>query len=205
MVFARLAGVALLAAAALPARAQTAEAPPPLTLGSPEALPFSDAELQQALLARLLPPGDEAGAPGLPRVAVEPAGEGAGTVRVGGQRRVVTVGGSSGPGAPRVVALVIAELLTAAAEPPAEPAAPAVTASTAGAPPAAIAADGEASAGPARTSAPPWAQRLSVTAGAAKGTNGDELLAGTLDADVVVPLPGGGLRLYPSAGLTFMP
>src|SRR5579871_2488141 len=92
MVFARLAGVALLAAAALPARAQTAEAPPPLTLGSPEALPFSDSELQQALLARLLPPGDDAGTAGLPRVSVEPAAEGAVTVRVGARSRLVTIG-----------------------------------------------------------------------------------------------------------------
>src|SRR5579871_395143 len=92
MVFAGLAGVALLAAAA-PAGAQSPEAtPPPLTLGSPEALPFSDSELQQALLARLLPPGDDAGTAGLPRVSVEPAAEGAVTVRVGARSRLVTIG-----------------------------------------------------------------------------------------------------------------
>ncbi len=205
MVLVRFASLALLvaAAAASPARAETADAPPPapLTLVQPEALPFSDVELQRALLARLLPPAGEPGGPGPPRAEVAPAGEGAVTVHVGARSRVVALGNRSGADAARVVALVIAELLSAGAEADTAADAPAVVPSVAVAPseplPTIVAT--------APTPRPGSAWRLCMTAGAEKGTSDEELLTGTLDVDLVVPLGRGRLRLAPSAGLTVMP
>jgi len=48
-------------------------------------------------------------------------------------------------------------------------------------------------------------RRLYVTSGLAKGVGSEELLAGTLDADLAVPVGLSGLRLAPSAGLVYMP
>jgi hypothetical protein len=208
---ARLAGVVFvaLAAATSPAWAETAvPAPAPVTLVQPEALPFSDAELQQALLARLLAP---AGRAELPATEVDPAGAGAVTVHVGGRSRVVAVGNRNGVAAARVVALVIAELLTTAAAPPADDDIPAAAspARVAPAPLSAVAVAPDTPVAVIASAAPAPNQRaarqVSVTAGASKGTNNQEDLAGTLDIDLLVPLGHGRLRLVPSAGLALMP
>jgi hypothetical protein len=195
-------GVALLAAAG-PARAQTAEAPPPgLTLVRPEALPFSDADLQQALKARLSPVGRA----GPPHATVEPVGEEAVTVSVGEASQLVTLGDRSGPAAARVVALVIAELVSEAAEAsPAPAAAPAAEPKVVAAPAAPHEPPASISVGAEPVQGRAWARRLSVTAGLAKGTNGEEWLAETLDVDLALDLPWEGPRLYPSIGLTIMP
>ena len=208
---ARLAGVAFLtlAAGTSAAWAETADpAPAPLTLGQPEALPFSDAELQQALLARLLAP---AGGAGLPATEVDPAGVGAVTVHVGSRSRVVAVGNRNGVAAARVVALVIAELLTTSDETPVDDdisaAPPPARVAPVPLPDAAVTPDTPvamiASAAPAPNQR--TARQVSVTAGASKGTNNQEDLTGTLDVDLVVPLGHGRLRLVPSAGLALMP
>jgi hypothetical protein len=47
--------------------------------------------------------------------------------------------------------------------------------------------------------------QVSVTAGVSKGTAAEELAAGTLDADFLLPLGQGRLRLAPSIGLVEMP
>ena len=193
-----LAGLAL---AALGRTAAGQELPAPITMVDPGTAPFSSAELGQALLARLFP-GEDAGPP---PVRIAPAGEGAVTGAVGDRSRMVTLGDRTGPAAARIVALVIAELMSDAAEsdpkrdadatrPPG-----AVVPGVSNAEPAAVVA------APALTppgSAPPL--RLTITAGVAKGMGSEELMAGTLDADLAVPLAG-RLRLAPSAGLVYMP
>jgi hypothetical protein len=166
----------------------------------PSTSPFSSAELGQALLARLFP-GEDAGPP---QVRIAPAGNGAVTVEVGERSRLVTLGDRTGPAAARVVALVIAELMSDAAESEAKRAAaappPRVTAASASnlPPESVLAAPSPAPAG----STPPL--RLYVTGGVAKGAGAEELLAATLDADVTVPMVG-RLRLAPSAGLVYSP
>ena len=181
------------------ARAQgaTDAAPAPRFPTDPDALPFSEIELQQALLARLLPSEGEPG-PAAARVAA--AGPGTVSVRVGDQTRVVVVGDRTGTAAARVVALVIAELMSVRTTSP-------VTAPV-GAP--ALSAElGPTTATAVRTSsdaAPggrPW--RLSATGGASKGVGGDELVAATLDSDLVIPLRDGRWRLSPSVGLKYTP
>src|SRR4029079_5063129 len=72
---------------------------------------FSSAELTQALLARLFPADDGADPPGL-RIA--PAGAGTVNVQISDRSRVVAIAARSGPAAARVIALVIAELLSGA-------------------------------------------------------------------------------------------
>lgn len=83
------------------AQSQTPDAP--VTQAQTGPLPFTNAELDQALLARLLTPPDETGA--LRTTRVEPAGPGAVRVQVGTRSRVVALGGRSGAAAARVVAL----------------------------------------------------------------------------------------------------
>jgi hypothetical protein len=201
--------VAASLAAAGPARAQgPAEdddrPPAPIMLADPDALPFSNAELTQALLARLLP-ADEARPP---QIRVAPDGTpGAVTVRVGDRSRLVALGERTGTAAARVVALVVAELMSDAA-PVADvesdaagtaPAAPAVTVSDAP-PSASLAARPLPPApGPAR---PP---RLCVTGGVSKGTGAEELFAGTVDGDVALAIGPDWARVVPSVGLTVMP
>ena len=190
------ASLAFMAAAQpAPGRAQTAEeaAPAPITLVDPGAVPFSSADLVQALLARLSPDGEA----GPPRVQVAPADAGTVDVQVGDRSRRVTLGERNGPAAARVVALVIAELMSGGPEVESEdagdaaaPVSPVVTVSAPAAP--APPADG-----------PP--SRLYITSGLAKGAGSEELLAGTLDVDLAVPVGRGGLRLAPSAGLVYMP
>jgi hypothetical protein len=198
---------------ATPAQGETADgAPVSVTLLQPEALPFSESELVQALLAQLPAPAGEptpADGPGLPRAEVEPAGAGAVTVHVGGRSRVVVVGDRSGAGAARVVALVIAELLGADAEADAtgptaaeQPAVVATGGAATGEPPASLATGTPTSQSAAE---PGWTPRLCVTAGAVKGTSTDELWAGRVNADLVMPWGPGRLRFAPSAGLTVMP
>jgi hypothetical protein len=184
-----------------PARAQgSGDAPPaPLTLTDPDALPFSDTQLQQALLARLLPSLDEPG-PAAARVAA--AGPGAVSVQVGGQSRVVDVGDRTGTAAARVVALVIAELMTArrpsavpvpigAPAPPTEP-----TPETA----AVARADLQPAGGIGGRA---W--RVAAVGGVSKGLGGEELALATLDTAVVIPHGDSRWRLSPSMGLSFMP
>jgi hypothetical protein len=214
MVRVRAGGVVLLAllVVATPARGETADATPAtVTLVQPEALPFSQDDLQQALLARLAPMGEAApaGEAGLPSASVEPAGAGAVTVHVGGRSRVVVMGERSGAGAARVVALAIAELVSADAEPEAAgttaaetPSVVATGVAATSAPPATFVAVAPAPATEAESGRMP---RLCVTAGVAKGTNADELWAGALDVDLVMPWGSGLLRFAPSAGLTVMP
>ena len=218
MVRVRIWGIALLAVlvAATPARGQTTEAAPvSLTLAQPEALPFSEEELRQALLARLPAPADGAG---VPAAAVGPAGPDAVTIQVGDRGRIIVVGGRTGAAAARVVALAIADLLSADAQPEgAAPAAAEAPAATTAAEAPAVVATGVAAPStsppsiaasaptPAREAQPGWMPRLCVTAGAAKGTNANELWAGTVNADLVMPWGPGRLRFAPSAGLTVVP
>jgi len=194
---------AVFAAASRPASGR-AEEPAPITLVDPETLPFSSAEMTQALLARLFPADDGADPPGF-RIA--PAGAGTVTVQIGDRSRVVAIGDRSGPAAARVIALVIAELLSGAGaeaapdEGAAAPAAPTATVLRAASePPGRF--DGTAAAAPADHGV---VRRLSVAGGATKGIGSEELLAGTLDADVVLPIGAGWARFAPSAGLTVMP
>src|SRR6185295_8040625 len=127
---ARLACMAAVFAAASRPASGRAEEPAPITLVDPETLPFSSAEMTQALLARLFPADDGADPPGF-RIA--PAGAGTVTVQIGDRSRVVAIGDRSGPAAARVIALVIAELLSGAGaeaapdEGAAAPAAPTAT------------------------------------------------------------------------------
>lgn len=192
------AGLAL-AAVGRPASGQ--ELPAPITMVDPSTAPFSSAELGQALLARLFP-GEDAGPP---QVRIAPAGNGAVTVEVGERSRLVTLGDRTGPAAARVVALVIAELMSDAAESEAKRAAaapppPRVTAATASTlPPESVVA--APSPAPTGSTAP---LRLYLTGGVAKGAGAEELLAATVDADLTVPLVG-RLRLAPSAGLVYTP
>ena len=191
------AGLALVAVAR-PARGQAQAAPEaapaPITLVDPVAVPFSSADLVNALLARLTPEGEA----GPPRVQVAPADGGAVDVQVGDRSRRVALGERNGPAAARVVALVIAELMssddpeveTEGGDDDAAPVSPVVTVSAPAAP------------APDAPGAPP---RLYVTSGVARGVAAEELLAGTLDVDLAVPLGRSGLRLAPSAGLVYMP
>jgi hypothetical protein len=207
MVVFRFAGVAslALAVATSPARAETAEPEAaPLTLVRPEALPFSDAEIQRALLARLPPPGGDLGEPGLPPVEVEPAGAGAVTVHVGPRSRLVTVGKRLGVDAARVVALVIADLVSEDTETTSGADAPAAPSVTVAGPPIAVPPTVDVVVGPLRV---PTARvyRLCLTAGAARGTGDEESVDRTLDVDLVMPLGDGRLRFALSAGLALMP
>lgn len=167
--------------------------PVSLTLSGTAALPFSDVELEGALLARLLrPPPDRAAAP---VARVEHRADGAVLVRVGDQTRVVDVGERTGPAAARIVALVIADLVSARAEPaPAQPPPTAV----AWVPPPAL----EAAPAPVR---PTRALRLCVTGGASRGIGTQELPAGDLNVDLVVPIARGRWRWSPGAALVAMP
>jgi hypothetical protein len=107
-----------------------------------------------------------------------------------------------------VVALVIAELASrpSAAEPVADDgaaaAAPTVTVAAVGASPLSVPSL-EASAPGAP--APALATRLTVVAGASKGTGSEEQVAATVDADVALRLGSHGLRLVPSVGLVYSP
>jgi hypothetical protein len=188
------------AAVAQPARgqAQTPDQPSsaPITLVDPGAVPFSSTDLAQALLARLFP--EEELSPS--RVRVGPAAAGAVDVKVGDRSRRVALGERNGPAAARVVALVIAEIMSSGPEVEAEgaagddeddaPVSPLVTVSAPTEPV------------PAVRGAPP---RLYVTTGVAKGVGAEELLAGTLDVDLALQVGRSGLRLAPSAGLVYMP
>jgi hypothetical protein len=207
MVIFRFAGVSLLAlaVATLPARAESAEAEAaPLTLVQPQALPFSDAEIHRALLARLPPPGGDPGEAGLPPVKVEPSGAGAVTVHVGPRSRLVTVGKRLGADAARVVALVIADLVSEDTETTSTADAAAAPSVTVAGPPIAPPSRVDVVVGPPREPTP-RVHRLSLTAGAAKGTGDEEPLTRTLDVDLVLPLGDGPLRFAPSVGLTLMP
>jgi len=207
MVIFRFAGVSLLAVAVAtsPARAESAAAEAaPLTLVQPEALPFSDAEIQRALLARLPPPGGDLGEAGLPPVEVEPAAAGAVTVHVGPRSRLVTVGKRLGADAARVVALVIADLVSEDTETTSTADAAAAPSVTVAGPPIAPPPRVDVVVGPPREPTP-RVHRLSLTAGAAKGTGDEEPLTRTLDLDLVLPLGDGPLRFAPSVGLTLMP
>lgn len=197
----------MLALLASPGRAAADPAPPAeLALTGAAELPFSETELQQALLARVLSAGE---GPGQPRTRVERVSSGVVAVHVGDRTQVVALGERTGVSAARVVALVIAELLaarqtTGTAEP-----APAVAAGridspapVAALPPVALAPPPVAPtpAAPSR----PTKLSVAVTGGASKGTGSQERLAGTLNADVSI---GGGRRwrLVPSVGLIGMP
>jgi hypothetical protein len=211
------AGLAWLGARPLLAQGAAGDEPPaaPVTLVDPDAAPFSSAELTQALLARLL-----TGDAGATTVQVSPAGPGQVTVRVGKRSRVVELGDRTGPGAARVVALVIAEL---ASSNPAEgdvetPGAPIVTVggSSRTAPPVPSAPPVrsappvpsdpsvpavEAVAAEPPASGPPL--RFTLTGGVSKGLGHEELLNAGADADVAVPIGPEGFRLVPAAGVLF--
>ena len=179
---------------------EPAPSPAPLATVDP-GLPFSTGELAQALLARLSP-ADE---PAPPRLKVEPAGADRVAIQVGDRSRVVQIGERTGPDAARVVALVIAELLSDGGDAPQEeggaPSAPAVTvARSSNEDPASLLTS--APLVPSRPSPPP---RLCVTGGGTKGLGSEELLAATLDVDVVLPYGPGWARVAPSAGLALMP
>jgi hypothetical protein len=174
----------------------------------PEGLPFSNEELDQALLARLL--RDEAAHRPVPWM--EPADAGEVVVHVGERSRVVAVGDRTGPAAARVVALVIAELLSNTEAAPSEHAAPAAAAAAADpSAPIVVVAEPPPAGSPAAiapaTSRTIFAAgtRLSVTAGISKGTGVEELASGAVDADLVLPVGRGRLCIAPSLGLTAMP
>jgi hypothetical protein len=175
-------------------------------------LPFSSGELAQALLARLFPTDDAT----LPRLQVAPADSGTVAVQVGSRSRVVTLAERTGPGAARVVALVIAELMTIDPEVAEQPEEAEETDEDDASPASRAGTRAEAAKRPAPiTIAAPAVQpteagtprRLFVTAGAAKGIGSDELLAATVDADVALASPFGPswLRLTPSVGLVYTP
>jgi hypothetical protein len=199
--------VAVVLAAALagvlavqPARAQEgASGAMPVAVSGSKALPFSDAELESALLARLLGPPEHIGEP--PVARVERTSEGAVTVRVGDDTRVVQVGARTGPAAARVVALVIADLLSGRSLPVSvTPASPApentALAPDVAAPPVARHA----------TPIPPVrAPRVCLTAGASKGAGTQELLAANADLDLVIPVARTPWRWSPSIGVITMP
>jgi hypothetical protein len=175
-----------------------APTPAPLATVNPD-LPFSTGELAQALLARLSP-ADE---PAPPRLKVEPAGADNVAIQVGDRSRVVPIGERTGPDAARVVALVIAELMSDGTDAAQEEggSAPAVTVSR----------SRNEVAAPVLTSPPSVATgpspppRICVTGGATKGLGTEELVAGTIDADVVVPYGPAWARIAPSVGLILMP
>jgi hypothetical protein len=193
------AAVAGLAVAARGAHAQAETPVAPVTPAQADPLPFTNAELEQALLARLLTPPDETGA--LRTTRVEPAEPGAVRVQVGTRSRVVALGERTGAAAARVVALVIAELVSAAPDASASAAAvPAVSPPLVPPPRAAV-----APAPPATPSGRSSVPRVCLTGGVAKGVGNEELLAGTLDADLVVPIGRGRLRIAPSVGLVITP
>ena len=179
------------------AQGATDAAPAPQFPNDPDALPFSDTELRQALLARLLP---SAGEPGPAAARVAAAGPGTVSVRVGDQTRVVVVGDRTGTAAARVVALVIAELMSARTTSPviAPVGAPALPDEQWPTTVTAVRTSSEAA-----PRGRPW--RLSVTGGASKGLGGDELAAATLDSDLVIPQRDGRWRLSPSVGLKYTP
>ena len=106
-----LRGVAFVAGPVPPllrAKPRATAPPAPITAVDPGAgLPFSTAELEQALLARLSP------ADARPRrVEGRARRRRRVTIQVGDRSRVVTIGERTGPAAARIVALVIAELLS---------------------------------------------------------------------------------------------
>ncbi|HXU65383.1 MAG TPA: hypothetical protein VN962_26970, partial [Polyangia bacterium] len=117
--------------------------------------------------------------------------------------RVVQLGDRTGPAAARVVALVIADMVSmpapvsAAASPSSAPAPPAAA-------PVAVAAPLVVEAAPAPVR-PTRAARLGVTGGASKGIGAQELLAGALNVDLVIPIARSRWRWSPSAGLVMMP
>jgi hypothetical protein len=172
--------------------------PAPITAVDP-GLPFSTGELAQALLARLSP-ADE---PAPPRLKVELAGADNVAIQVGDRSRVVPIGERTGPDAARVVALVIAELMSDGTDAAQEEggSAPAVTVSR----------SRNEVAAPVLTSPPSVATgpspppRICVTGGATKGLGTEELVAGTIDADVVLPYGPAWARVAPSVGLILMP
>ena len=177
--------------------------PAPITLVAPDAVPFSSAELAQALLARSFASDETTG----PTVRVAPTGAGAVAVEVGSRSRVVALADRTGPAAARVVALVIAELLSddradRDAEAAAEPSSPVVNVAPApdASPPASLVA--VPSPAPARSAPPP---RLCLTGGLTRGTGAEELVAGAVDADVLLPIESGGFRLAASLGVIYMP
>jgi hypothetical protein len=179
-------------------------------------LPFSTAELDQALLARL-PPAEPSRPP---RLKVEPASAGAVMIQVGDRRRLVKIGERTGPAAARIVALVIAELLNddgagdtsndAGAEPTA---ADASVSPASNEPPAASNEPPPASyerpapslvAVPSPAPSPPAPpQRLCLTGGLTEGMGSEEPRMYTVDADVLLPFEYKGVRLAPSAGLAW--
>ena len=182
-----------------------AGAPPTadITLSEPDAVPFSSAELEQALLARF---GSSAKRLVLPSVWRRPA-----PVRSSSKRATAVASsrlvGRTGPAAARIVALVIAELLSDASDDGESDAAVDETA-----PAVSVSAGSNAlplpslvtvpSPAPSRPVAPP---RLCVTGGVTRGTGVEERLAYTVDADVILPFDYGGVRLAPSAGFAFTP
>ena len=121
------------------------------------------------------------------------------TVQVGARSRVVAVGERSGAGAARVVALVIAELLSAEAQPAAGDDAPTVTVTaqaTPSAPPPTIV--GPAPPPPAAE----WARHLCLTAGAGRGTADEERWTGKPDVNLMLsPGPLGEAALIDLARL----
>jgi hypothetical protein len=185
-----------LAAVASRARAETTE--PSLTGPPTDPLPFTNTELERALLARLLTPPDATGAL---RTQVEPAGQDAVRVQVGARSRVVALAGRTGAAAARVVALVMAELVSAAPDISAT-AAPVPADSPPHAAPLPNASNPPAS--PVLSRRRAAAPRLCITGGVAKGI-GEDLLAGTLDVDLVVPIGSSRLRIAPSVGLAMTP
>lgn len=208
MTIVRLAcGGLVLAALIRPALGQEppAGAPPAadITLSDPSAVPFSSSELEQALLARSHSSAD---APP-PPVRIAPAGPGAVVVETGDRSRVVALAERTGPAAARIVALVIAELLSDDAADGESTDASAETSpnvrvspdSNAVPPPSLVGVPSPAPSGP--TPQP----RLCVTGGMTGGPGKEELLAYAADADVILPLEYRGVRLAPSAGAVFMP
>jgi len=202
----------MLALLASPGRAASDEVPPAeLALTGAAELPFSETELQQALLARVLSAGEGSGQP---RTRVDRVSPGVVAVLVGDRTQVVALGERTGVSAARVVALVIAELLAARQTVGTAERAPAVAAGRVDSPVpvAATAVPAPPSVAPAPLSvapAPGAPSRftkfsVAVTGGASRGTGSQERLVGTLNADVSI---GGGRRwrLVPSVGLIGMP
>ena len=104
----RLLGALPLLAILAPRPAGAQPTSSPVDGAAPDVLPFTGSELEDALAARIRPTQLRLV---LDALVVEPAGGGDVRLRLGDRRALVAVGDRRGPGAARVVALVVADLL----------------------------------------------------------------------------------------------
>jgi len=194
----RWAVTVMIACASLAAQrtAAAAETALPLSLVAPETLPFSADEIDQAVAARAPAPADRRPGEEISPVVVGPADAAGVAVRAGGSGvRVVPVGDRRGSDAARVVALVIADLLSSDVAPPAAVVAIVVR------PPAPPPVPPPPAAGTVRQ------RRVTAAAGLSRGMGAEELASYVVDADLALPLGRRwpAWRLVPSLGVAWLP